>query len=40
MISHATPDERRALIADAPPPLRAILALTERGFRARAGRLF
>jgi iron-sulfur cluster repair protein YtfE (RIC family) len=40
VISHATPDERRALIADAPPPLRAILALTERGFRACAGRLF
>jgi deazaflavin-dependent oxidoreductase (nitroreductase family) len=37
---HATPDERAALLADAPPPLRVLLAVTERGFRSRARRLF
>lgn len=40
VISHADPAERRALLAEAPPPLRAVLALTERGFRARTDRLF
>lgn len=40
VVSHAGPDERPALLADAPPPLRAILAVTERGFRARTDRLF
>ncbi|MDD7941809.1 nitroreductase/quinone reductase family protein [Actinomycetospora lutea] len=40
VVSHAAPDERPVLLADAPAPLRALLALTERGFRARAGRLF
>ncbi|MEJ2861301.1 hemerythrin domain-containing protein [Actinomycetospora flava] len=40
VVSHADPDERRALLAGAPAPLRAILALTGRGFRARVRRLF
>ncbi|GAA4904584.1 hemerythrin HHE cation binding domain-containing protein [Actinomycetospora succinea] len=40
VVSHATPDERRVLVAEAPAPLRGILALTERRFAARAGRLF
>lgn len=36
VVGHARPDERRVLLADAPPPLRFLLAITERGFRARA----
>ncbi|WP_433784091.1 hemerythrin domain-containing protein [Actinomycetospora sp. CA-101289] len=40
VVGHATPDERRALVADAPPPLRGILAVTERRFQARSTRLF
>ncbi|GAA4875561.1 nitroreductase/quinone reductase family protein [Actinomycetospora straminea] len=40
VVGHATPAERRVLLADAPPALRVILALTERRFLTRAGRLF
>lgn len=40
VVGHASPDERPALLADAPPPLRVLLAVTERGFRSRARRLF
>ena len=40
VVGHATPDERAALLADAPSPLRVLLAVTERRFRARAALLF
>lgn len=40
VVGHATPDERRRLLAGAPRPLRVVLAVTEGGFRTRAGRLF
>lgn len=40
VIGHASPDERAVLLADAPPPVRVILGVTERRFRARAAHLF
>jgi deazaflavin-dependent oxidoreductase (nitroreductase family) len=40
VVGHATPDERATLLADAPSPLRVLLAATERRFRARAALLF
>ena len=40
VIGHATGAERAVLLADAPAPLRGILAVTEGRFRARAARLF
>ncbi|HWN25552.1 MAG TPA: nitroreductase/quinone reductase family protein, partial [Actinomycetospora sp.] len=40
VIGHASPDERAVLLGHAPPPLRVLLALTERRFRARAAHLF
>ena len=40
VVSHATPEERPALLASAGLPLRLVLALVERRFRARQQRLF
>jgi deazaflavin-dependent oxidoreductase (nitroreductase family) len=40
VIGHAGGGERAVLLADAPLPLRGILAVTERRFRARAAHLF